>query len=284
MSVGRFDFTDPAFMRSRPGAKLLYLSQESYSEEWQNVQHTHKCSELFYILEGKGSFVIENKKYPVEMNDLVVINPNILHTEVGEKEFPLKYIVLGIEGLEWSANEEGEVVNFCILNFKKMRSQVIFFLQNMLLEITQKSPGYYAMCHHYMDILILMLNRQTNFSAAAIAVNKKATRLCDSIRRYIDAHYWENITLDVLAKVFHSNKYHIVHLFTEEFGISPIQYLIARRIEEGEKLLQTTDFSLAQISRFCGFSSPSYFSQVFKKQKNCSPKEFRKNSKKSNES
>lgn len=280
MSIDRYDFNDPAFVPSYQGAKLLYISQEVYSEEWKNIQHTHKCSELFYILEGKGAFLIENKKYPVEMNDLVFINPNILHTEIGQKAFPLKYVVLGIEGLEWISGDEGESVNYRILSFKNRRSQILFFLQNMLSEVTGKLPGYHTMCQRYMDILILLLNRQTNFSVSTITVNKKATGLCDSVRRYIDTHYWETITLDVLAAVFHSNKYHIVHLFTEEFGTSPIQYLITKRIEEGEKLLLTTDYSMVQISRFCGFSSPSYFSQIFKKQKNCSPKEFRKTVKK----
>lgn len=280
MSISRYDFNDSTSFPSYSGAKLLYISQETYSDEWQNVQHTHTCSEIFYILEGKGAFYIENKKHPVCSNDLVIINPNILHTEVGQKESPMKYIVLGIEGLELSSGKDEEYMNYCIVNFKNIRSQVLFFLSNMLSEITTKPTGYHSMCQHYMDILILLLNRQTNFSTTLTPANKKTTRLCDLVRRYIDTHYWEPITLDVLATISHSNKYHLVHTFTEEYGISPIQYLIAKRIEEGEKLLQTTDYSLAQISRFCGFSSPSYFSQIFKKEKNCSPREFRRNSKK----
>jgi len=70
----------------------------------------------------------------------------------------------------------------------------------------------------------------------------------------------------------------MVHVFTEEYGISPINYLISKRIEEGKQLLQRTDYSLALIGRTLGFSSPSYFSQAFKKQVNCTPMEYRKKS------
>lgn len=280
MSITRYDFNDMIDFPSHSGAKLLYISQENYTDEWQNVQHTHNCTEIFYILDGKGTFYIEKKKYPVSANNIVIINPSVLHTEVGQIDFPMKYIVLGIEGLEWLFVKEDNFESSCILNFKNTRNQVLFLLQNILSEAVSKSEGYYSMCQHYMEVLILLLNRQTNFSSTLTLRNKKTKYLCDSVRRYIDTHYWEPITLDVLATIFHSNKYHLVHTFTAEFDMPPIQYLNAKRIEEGERLLQTTDYSLTQVSRFCGFSSPSYFSQIFKKQKKCSPREFRKNSKK----
>ena len=83
-------------------------------------------------------------------------------------------------------------------------------------------------------------------------------------------------TLDQLAEVCHVSKYHLAHAFTEEYGISPINYLISKRIAEAEHLLKTTDFSLSLISNTTGFSSSSYFAQIFKKQKGMSPTEFRK--------
>jgi AraC-like DNA-binding protein len=129
-----------------------------------------------------------------------------------------------------------------------------------------------------MEILIVLLGRQTNFSTMFAPANKKTSRLCGSTKRYIDTHYQENITLDQLAEVCHVSKYHLAHAFTEEYGISPINYLISKRLEEAEHLLRTTDFSLSLISNTTGFSSSSYFAQIFRKQKGMSPTEFRKQS------
>ncbi len=58
------------------------------------------------------------------------------------------------------------------------------------------------------------------------------------------------------------NKYYLVHSFSKEYGVSPINYLIGRRIEESRYLLADTNHSLSQISHMLGFSSPSYFSRV----------------------
>ena len=129
-----------------------------------------------------------------------------------------------------------------------------------------------------MEILIVLLGRQTNFSTILAPVSKKTSKLCGSTKRYIDTHYQENITLDQLAELNHVSKYHLAHAFTEEYGISPINYLISKRISEAEHLLRTTDFSLSLISNTTGFSSSSYFAQIFRKQKGMSPTEYRKSS------
>lgn len=263
----------------RKTTKLLYITSAKYGGDWHSVQHTHNCSELFYVIEGQGQFLIESQTYPVSVNDLVIVNPNVLHTEVSLNSSPLKYIVLGVEGLELSVTANDNT-NFCIINFKNIRETILHYLQNMLSEIETKKPGYEVICQDLMEILIVLLGRQTNFSTILTPISKKSSRLCGITKRYIDSHYQEDITLDKLAEINHISKYHLAHAFTEEYGISPINYLINKRIQEAEHLLETTDFSLSLISSTTGFSSSSYFAQIFKKQKGCTPREFRKRSKK----
>ena len=278
MSNNNYEFMQGNTLKKT--AKLLYISSAKYGGDWHSVQHTHNCSELFYVIEGQGQFLIENQTYPVSAYDLVIVNPNVYHTEVSLNASPLKYIVLGVEGLELAAVDEEDNTNFCIINFKNHRENILLCLQNMLSEIEKKHTGYEIVCQDLMEILIVLLGRQTNFSTILAPVSKKTSRLCGSTKRYIDAHYQENITLDQLAEVSHVSKYHLAHAFTEEYGISPINYLISKRISEAEHLLKTTDFSLSLISNTTGFSSSSYFAQIFRKQKGMSPTEFRKLSRK----
>lgn len=274
MSTNKYEFIQANSLRKT--AKLLYISSAKYGGDWHSVQHTHNCSELFYVIEGQGQFLIENKTYPVSINDLIIVNPNVLHTEVSLNASPLKYIVLGVEGLELTASSQDENTNFCILNLKNVKDTILHHLQNMLSEIETKKPGYDIVCQDLMEILIVLIGRQTNFSTMLTPINKKTNRLCGSTKRYIDSHYQESISLDQLAELNHVSKFHLSHAFTEEYGISPINYLISKRISEAEHLLLTTDFSLSLISNTTGFSSPSYFAQIFKKQKGMSPTEFRK--------
>ena len=127
MSTNKYELMQSNSIRKT--AKLLYISSAKYGGDWHSVQHTHNCSELFYVIEGQGQFLIENKTYPVSVNDLVIVNPNVLHTEVSLNASPLRYIVLGIEGLELTASSEGDDTNFCIINLKSIKDTVLHHLQ-----------------------------------------------------------------------------------------------------------------------------------------------------------
>lgn len=104
---------------------------------------------------------------------------------------------------------------------------------------------------------------------------------CMKIKNYIDSHYSQNITLDFLSNLTYMNKFHLVHTFTKQIGISPIIYVINKRIQEAKNLLSTTNYSIRDIASIVGFSSSSYFSQMFRKVTGISPKIYRlENSKK----
>ena len=81
--------------------RLLYSSYSKYEQDWESYPHTHYFSELFYVLNGCGSFIVEEESFPIRKQDLIIINPSIRHTEVSDKNSPLEYIVLGVEGLNF---------------------------------------------------------------------------------------------------------------------------------------------------------------------------------------
>lgn len=270
----RMQTVDPVSIRSN--AKLLNVGSARYDGDWHSIPHTHSYAELFYIVGGDGQFQVEEELYAVKADQLVIVNPNVLHTEVSYESRPLEYIVLGIEGLELSAkNEDGR---FCILNFQS-GGDILTCLQHILRESQKRQEGYETVCQAYLEILVVRLMRNTRLAVSPVPVDKRVSRQCAQIRRYIDTHYKESLTLDQLAMQAHVNKYYMAHAFKKEYGMSPIQYLVQRRIEESQYLLRETDLSLAQISRLLGFSSASYFSQSFGKAVGVSPMEYRKQSK-----
>ena len=127
-----------------------------------------------------------------------------------------------------------------------------------------------------MDVVLIRLSRQGDIALSGEAAGPRSSRECGLVRRYIDNHFKENLTLDQLAGLAHLNKYYLAHTFQREFGVSPINYLISRRIEESRFLLRETDHSISQIAQILGFSSLSYFSQSFRRLEGVSPVEYRR--------
>lgn len=219
MSSSQYTFARTAAPSSGGGApRLSYLSRARYSAEWNSNLHTHGCAELFFITDGHGRFRTQYTEFPVSIHDLVIVNANVLHTELSRLEDPLEYIVLGVE-------------------------------------------------------------RQEDLSIGPEPAPPRVSLECGTVRRYIDNHFKEHMDLDQLARLAHVNKYYLAHAFRREFGVSPIQYLIQRRVEESRFLLRETDYSLSLIAEILGFSSLSYFSQSFHRVEGTSPTEYRRQNK-----
>lgn len=261
----------------RGTAKLLNIASSRYGGDWHSVPHTHNHTELFFIVSGKGQFLIQDQFFPVGINNLVIINPNVLHTEDSLNAQPLEYIVLGIDGIEL-ANDENSNGQFSILDHMES-VEISGCLRNILREMEQKSTGYEDVCQAYMEILIIRLMRSTTLSVPSEPQISSGNRQCAAVRRYIDLHFKEPLTLEQLAEESHMNKYYLSHSFKREYGTSPINYMISRRIEESKYLLAETDLSMTQIAQLLGFSSLSYFSQVFRRTQSVSPLEYRQSTK-----
>ena len=250
---------------------LRNISSAKYGGDWHSTPHTHHYAELFYIVGGIGQFRIEDQLYPVKADQMVIVNPNVIHTEVSYNAHPLEYIVLGIDGLELAVSGQQEN-RYRILDYRG-GGDILACLRNILQETQLEQPGYKAICQAYMEILILRLMRNIRFTAT---VSHTVNNPCAAIRHYVDTHYKESLTLDILAEEAHINKFYLSHIFKKEYGMAPIAYMISRRIEESRYLLRETDMSMSQIAQILGFSSSNYFSQSFRHAEGISPMEYRK--------
>ena len=264
-------------------ARLLYVSTSKYEGDWQSILHSHPFSELFYVINGQGAFLAEGSEFPVKQNDMVIINPHVQHTEKSLPGAPLNYIVLGIEGLSFSfgrlatarAGVSSQPTPDTVYKHNMSKTNVYSYLNSMLEEITEQQEDYEAVCQNLLEVLLICILRSGSLSVVPDN-SRLLNRECTQIKNYLDANYSETITLDSLAALTHMNKYYLAHTFTKYVGLSPINYLLQKRIQEGKSLLESTSYSIAQISDLLGFSSQSYFSQAFRKATGMTPMQYRK--------
>ena len=263
--------------------ELLYICKSKCDSDWHSTAHFHPFTEIFYITEGKGSFHLDDEWINVSAGDLIIINPNCLHTEKSIiSNNPLEYIVLGIDNISLNELEskpqkiDSQNTNklFKILNYKDDK-HIIKFLDALITELDEKKSHYEISCKGLLSLFIVYILRSTKNDLKITKDSKLLNLECMKIKNYLDSNYTQNITLDFLAELSYLNKFHLVHTFTKQIGTSPINYLITKRIDESKNLLTTTNFSIRDISSIVGFSNSSYFSHMFKKTTGCSPKEYK---------
>lgn len=259
----------------RPGAQLLYVTCATSDRDWHSLEHSHYFSELFFVTKGRGQFQIEGKRIPVEKNDIVLINPNISHTELGTKNAPWEYIALGVEGIQFRSPETNALCSYSLYRLRGENRDIFSYLGFLVQEAREKKCHYEAVCQNLAELLLLCISRATRQEVFA-APTQKVSRECRLVEQYINDHYAQDISLETLSSLVHLNKYYLVHAFKSYKGLSPINYLLQKRVEEARHLLDTTNVPITKIAEITGFSSQSYFSQSFKRMTGLSPNAYRR--------
>lgn len=85
------------------------------------------------------------------------------------------------------------------------------------------------------------------------------------------------LEIAMLARQINMSASRLRHVFKEETGLSPSQYIKRKRMEEAEHLLRTTFLSVKQITHRAGFRNESYFSREFRRTHGLPPGKYRGN-------
>ncbi|NJP40277.1 AraC family transcriptional regulator [Oscillospiraceae bacterium HV4-5-C5C] len=250
---------------------LIYVSYSKYENDWPSFPHAHPFTEFYYIMSGKGEFMIDNELYDVEKGNFAIINPNTVHTERSSPDQPMEYFILGVENFNYLYQGERE---YLILKNQAFLPELAAYMSLMYKEVSRMADQYQRICQNLLENLTISLSRQAEFLLSKLETISY-DRECMQIRRYIDNNYTTGINLETLSHHFNLSKSYIVRLFSQTFGFSPISYLNRVRIQASRELLVTTDHSITEIAALTGFSSQSYFAQSFQKHCHMSPSSYR---------
>ncbi|MFL9836683.1 helix-turn-helix domain-containing protein [Flavobacterium sp. ST-75] len=95
-------------------------------------------------------------------------------------------------------------------------------------------------------------------------------------RNYINKHFDEELSLELLSEVNCTSKFHLLRLFKRYYGLTPKQYHIESRLYRAKALL-LEGANIAETCYDVGFESPSSFSTLFKTRFfGSTPSDFRK--------
>jgi two-component system response regulator YesN len=139
-----------------------------------------------------------------------------------------------------------------------------------LMERARSFPDFEGLKAYFREILTGYFTRIREGMGEA---GKKNIR---SICEYIDRHYRENLTLEVMAKEFFMNPYYFSSYFKKQTGTGFKEYLSYIRIQHAISLLLTTDMKTYEIAAEVGFPDARSFSDAFVKKYGETPSVYKK--------
>lgn len=92
---------------------------------------------------------------------------------------------------------------------------------------------------------------------------------------FIDTHFHEDLSLNLVAAEAGISESHLSHLFKQHSSYTFLEYLQERRIRNAMQLLKNHKLQITEVYRLCGFCNGSYFSRVFKRITGTTPGDYR---------
>lgn len=261
---------------------------------------------FYFLAEGSGTFFIESDAVKIKKNDLVIINSNIGHNIfVDENEYACRSIGFGVESigintvkeennnnkadekidsnkdsnsLDDSEDEEKvklEIDNYILIPCKEEGKKVYEIFSSIVEEFSSDDLYARTLADSMASYFIIKLLRLLE-GKIEIVHDVNINRQVDYIKSYIDGNYSTDIKLEELSSLAYMNKFHLIAEFKQAYRVTPIEYLILKRVEVSKGLLISTNHSMETIAHIVGFNSQSYFNQVFRKKVGFTPSQFRK--------
>lgn len=238
--------------------KPTFMYNSSHENGYFVQSHSHTCHEIVFYDSGcHGKTILDNVEYEFNPGDVAVNRSGCVHSESFTYGGKIKWIGFECE-------------NFA-LESKLYRNMwdIKYHLDIIFKEIINQPYKYDEMISHKVSEMLLLLER-TQYT------NNSDNKNLISSKNFINENYMQNININDLAKSSGYSSAHFRHLFFNEYGLSPQNYLIDVRCQKAMELLRQTNLSCAEIAAQCGFYDSSQLSKMLKDRYSVTPISIRK--------
>lgn len=233
--------------------------------------HWHDQLELLLFLTDDTKVLCDDKLFPIQYGDLVVINPCVLHQNFGGTYY---CIHIQKDFFKDTGCDIGSIVPFV-----KADSNILAIVEQM--EKAKHEANEWSLLEVKSLAYKLIAYLVKNYKAESLPQGNKNVKVSktdqiDQILYHIASHCHEKITTATLAEVSHLNENYLCALFKSRMGRTIGEYIKLFRVEKATGLLKNTNLSITEVALQVGFDDPGYFTRVFKAHTGVTPREFRK--------
>ncbi|MED3793444.1 AraC family transcriptional regulator [Niallia alba] len=258
--------------------------------------HSHDRYEIYYFHGGECKYLIGDRIYRLQEDDLIIMNGLTLHRAYPEPGIPYERSVIEFSS-EWlrpilnnlnvpellspfnqlsntlfhiKDKEKSAEVKALI---KKMAEKLKSSKQENIVENRFQIGELTSMLMQLLfKVFELSKQQLENNSLAESDKNLHVKKMIE----WIDSHFCDPITLDDIAHHLNISKYYMSRIFKDVTGYTIMQYIMSCRINRAKYLLEIhPDKSILEVSLASGFEDSSHFSRFFRKQMKLTPTEYR---------
>lgn len=245
------------------------ICHEIGRDRMYKVWHRPIGNMLLYVHEGTGSIVSSEGVYPLRKGVLCFVGSQKDHHTLPDLAFPYDRSKVFIDDalLAQLTAALGLTVSPQSLIYGKVDEEV-----EIIFEWMEK----YGAAGGYLQLLSMLSKHIVSHTFVARSSVERAIM-------YIREHIADPLNIDEICAAIHTSKYYFCRKFKSLTGLTVMNYILKTRIILACNMIEHGQRNMTHISEACGFSSPAYFSRVFKDEIGLSPMQYKKQHKKDSE-
>ena len=261
----------------------IKVRSEIHGWKFRPHQH-HNLQQFFYIEEGGGYVLIEDKEYPISSHSIIVIPSLTIH---GFSFLPeTKGWVLTIPDLylQKTFKEEPTILEdistkaLFTFNDENLQQEFKFLLSSMEKEHVKATTIHRLNSRCLATLLmtkIIYINPVTDIKLKP--TTSKKDFIFHEFRELINRNFKKRLTVSEYAALLNITPTHLNRICRKTLNVSASDLINERALNEAKRLLIYTSMTVSEISYELGYLEPAHFSKSFSKNINQTPSGFRKN-------
>ncbi len=249
---------------------ILQMAGTSWCDGSYRIARTDSPIYVFeYVVKGSGYCRIGDNCFHPAAGDVYIVPPGSNHEYGSSAADPWTKLWFNLEG-----PLVGSLLSACQLTgiYHLKNCPVRKAFEDGLAELRANRSDVENIAPHVILEIIISIRREHN---AALRQPYSGDGL--ALREVIERHIFKpSPALDELSAAIRRSPSQAIRIFQRDFGITPYQYLLRRKMETARMLLKNSVKPVKEIACELGFSDEYYFSNIFKKKNGVSPQKFRK--------
>jgi len=254
---------------------VLWTARYDYQPGWVLEPHQHSYFQMLYVLGGKGTFQLDNHRFPLRTGLLLLIKPEVVH---GASAASLT------KTLDIKFHVRNPMLRKALLkapSYANMReSPIPEMLERIRFEGEHKNSLYRDVCRALMaEIVLLYLRHHSGVEERPAAPVEPQDQVQDPLLRksldYIRHNYAGSVGVADIAKALGCCDRSLRLHFRSTLGVRPLEYLQRYRLARAKELIEYSDYSLKEIAVRVGFKNVQHFTRLFAASEGKSPGAWR---------
>ena len=250
------------------------------------VMHWHEDIQFIYVLEGEIEVVTLEKRTTLHKGDGFFINKNIVHLvdkvdicHYNSFIFPDYFLrfYIGSPADQIVGNIIGnEIFPIIPIPNTHENTPVLQALKKLIHLEQDKTALYPYEVLSALSVLWLAFYRPIRIAdKKGTQKNNRISNRMAIFLKYIDHHYMEDVSLEMLAKSANVSKSECLRCFKTPLHTTPYKYVSEYCLSKAADMLKNTDMQIENIASETGYTHISHFGKCFREKTGYSPSEYR---------